>query len=443
MFELKGRYTDATIYAEEIEQAAISQIQGLCNHPAFEGAKISIMSDAHAGEGCTIGTTAILKKKKIIPNVVGVDIACGVWCTIFRVNKEIDYKLLDNFINANIPSGHDIREHKHPALKKEVKDDVKAIVNELHIGDENTFLKSIGSLGGGNHFIEIDYVSDGIFALFIHTGSRHLGKKVCEYFQRKALINIAGGNELREAMNTLIAKLKKEHREKDINKEIMNLKNNFVGKKTGIPKDLAYIEGEDYESYVRNSIRCAHMAHESRRLISVDILSFINDNFGRIEIIEEFDTIHNYIEQLEDGRIVIRKGAISAKNGEKISIPLNMKDGVIIAIGKGNDNWNQSAPHGAGRLLSRAIAKTTLSMEEYKKQMSNINTWSVCPETLDEAPGAYKSADSIIEQVKDTCNIIAVTKPVYNFKAHAPEIRWADIKRKEREEKRAKREISE
>ena len=435
MFELYGRYTNATIFAEEIEKEAVSQIQGLCNHPAFEGAKISIMSDAHAGSGCTIGTTALLKEKKIIPNVVGVDIACGVFCAIFRVEGEINYKVLDDFINENIPSGHDIRKDIHPLLRKDVIDDVRNILAELRLGEESDFLKSIGSLGGGNHFLEIDVVDDNTFALFIHTGSRNLGKKVCEYFQKKALLNIEGANEIRDAMNDLIKRLKGEGREKDISNELMELKKNFVGKKTGIPKDLAYIEGEDYDSYVRNSIRCAHMAHESRRLIANDVLSFINDHFGKISILEEFDTIHNYIEQLENGDIVIRKGAISAKKGEKISIPLNMKDGVIIAIGKGNKDWNESAPHGAGRLLARARAKETLSMEEYKNQMEGIHTWSVCPETLDEAPGAYKSASSIIEQVKETCDIVAVTKPIYNFKAHSPEINWAEIKRQEKKSK--------
>ena len=194
MFELYGRYTNATIFAEEIEKEAVSQIQGLCNHPAFEGAKISIMSDAHAGSGCTIGTTALLREKKIIPNVVGVDIACGVFCAIFRVEGEINYKVLDDFINGNIPSGHDIRKDIHPLLRKDVIDDVRNILAELRLGEESDFLKSIGSLGGGNHFLEIDVVDDNTFALFIHTGSRNLGKKVCEYFQKKALLNIEGEN---------------------------------------------------------------------------------------------------------------------------------------------------------------------------------------------------------------------------------------------------------
>lgn len=417
MFELKGKHTNATIYANIVKPLAVSQIQGLCNHPAFEGADIRIMPDVHAGDGCTIGTTAVLKEKKIIPNTIGADINCGIMTTIFKTNKPIDFKALDDFILENIPSGHDIRKEVHHNLKKEVEIAVSEIVKELNIGGLEMHLKSIGSLGSENHFIEVDKIDDETFALTVHTGSRNLGKKVCTYFQERAVENISSQDELRDAINELITKLKNKHREKEIENEILSLRKNFVCKKTGIPKNLAYIEGKDYDDYVRNMLKCGMMAHESRRLISSDILNYLN-----VEIVEQFDTIHNYIEALEDGTIVIRKGAISAKEGEKVSIPLNMKDGVIVGIGKGNKNWNCSAPHGAGRLLSRSKASEQLSLDDFSEQMKDVNTWSVCKETLDEAPGAYKPAESIIDLVKDTVNILYVMKPIYNFKAHVPHI---------------------
>lgn len=429
MFEIKGKYTNAKIYAEIVENEAISQIQGLCNHPAFENASIRVMPDIHAGAGCTIGTTAILNEKKIIPNVVGVDIFCGVLTTIFKIEDAIDFKALDDYITMNIPSGQNVRENLHSDINSNVKNAVEEIVRELKLGDADRHIKSIGTLGGGNHYIEIGKIDESTLVLTVHSGSRNLGKKVCEYFQEKALENISGKNELREAINELIKKLKSEHREKEISEKIVELTENFSGAKTGIPKDLAYIEGAEYDAYIKNMLKCGLMAGENRRLISKDIIDYLKNAYSNVEVIEQYDTIHNYIEQLNDGRIVIRKGAISAKKEERLTIPLNMKDGVIIGVGKGNNDWNQSAPHGAGRLLSRSAANDTLSMEDFTESMKGINTWSVARETLDEAPGAYKPAESIINQVKDTIDIICIAKPVYNFKAHTPTISWAEKKK--------------
>ncbi len=411
MFTLNGKYTNAVVYTDICEQQAISQIIGLCNHPIFDGAKIRIMPDVHSGVGCTIGTTIELKQNKLIPNIVGTDIGCGVLTTIFNTDNPIDFKKLDDFIQINIPNGHAIQQRKHPNLNKNIEKQIKEIINCLNLKETSYFINSCGSLGGGNHYIEIGQIDINTYALSVHTGSRNLGKKVAKHFSLRASFNIAGGDKLKKAEQELILKLKKEHREKDINKELINLKNNFAYKKIGIPKDLAYIEGKDYDDYIVNMIKCQNMAYENRRLISQDILNFLG-----VKVLEQFDTVHNYIENTGNS-IIIRKGAICAKKGKKVAIPLNMKDGLIIGLGKGNDDWNQSAPHGAGRLLSRSDAKVLLSMDEFRDDMEGINTWSVCDETLDEAPQAYKPADLIIEQIKDTIDILYVAKPVYNFKS--------------------------
>lgn len=413
MFEIHGKYTNAKVYADICEAEAISQIQELCNHPAFANAKIRIMPDTHSGAGCVIGTTVVLKEKKIIPNIVGVDINCGVMTTIFEVNKEIDYKSLDNFINSCIPSGMNIREHPYKNINPDIVKKVSNVVKTFNLGDANYHICSIGTLGGGNHYIELGEINPNTYALSVHTGSRNFGKKVCEYFSKKAEENFLGKNELKDALKTLISELKSQGREREINEKTKELKENFASSSHKFSKSLAYIENEDYDNYISCMKVCALMANESRKIISNEIISFLSGN-----IIAQFDTIHNYIEQLPDGTIVIRKGAISAKRGERVAIPLNMKDGVILGIGKGNSDWNCSAPHGAGRLLSRSKAKETLSLEEFTKEMEGIKSWSVCSSTIDESPMAYKPADSIVEQVKDTIDIIDIVKPLYNFKSH-------------------------
>ena len=431
MFEVKGKYTKATILTDLCEETAISQIIGLCNHPAFKDADIKIQPDCHSGEGCVIGTTAHLKEKKIIPNVVGVDIGCGVLTTIFKKKGLESFLPLEEFIQKNIPSGHDIRILEHPLLKKEIKKDIEDIVSELKIGESSKFLNSVGSLGGGNHYLEVGKIDDETFALSVHTGSRNLGKRVCEYFQEKGSIFIEGKERLGIAISEKVDELKAQHKESEITETIKKMKNSNEYKIIGIPKDLAYIQDKDYDDYIRNMIRCQKMAEESRRLISCDIINFLEAEF-----VEQFDTIHNYIEEMPDKSIMIRKGAISAKKGQKLAIPLNMKDGVIIGVGLGNKEWNESAPHGAGRLLSRSKANQSLNIEDFKNSMEGIQTWSVCQETLDESCMAYKPADLIISQVKDTIDIIYIVKPVYNFKSHVERRSWADIKREEKQRKR-------
>lgn len=426
MFELNGKYTNAIVYTDLIEEEAISQILGLCNHPVFKDAKIRVMPDVHAGAGCTIGTTIELKENKVIPNIVGVDIGCGVLTTVFKVKGNINFKELDNFIVSEIPNGCNVRERKHPKINSKVERYINEIVDELNFGNLEYHLNSVGSLGGGNHYIEIGKLNNDTYTLSVHCGSRNLGKKVCEYFQRKAVDNVSGKKTLAIEQKKLIERLKAEGRSKDISSEIESLKEQYNHLYYGFPIELAYIEDEDFEDYIKNMKKCQAMAKNNRQLISEDILNFLN-----VEIIETFDTIHNYIEELSDSngrKIIIRKGAISAKEGEKVAIPLNMKDGVVLAVGKGNSEWNCSAPHGAGRLLSRSKAKETVDMEKFKEDMKGINTWSVCSETIDEAPDVYKPADMIVKLIKDTVTIENIVKPIYNFKAHAPEKTWAEIK---------------
>ncbi len=412
MIELKGKYTNAKIFTDNVESEAIGQILGLCNHPAFEGAKIRVMPDVHAGAGCTIGTTVVLNRKMVVPNIVGVDIGCGVLTTVFKTKETIDFKVLDDFINANIPYGMGVRNTEHRLLNKSVKAHVLDIIHDLGLGSEERHVNSIGSLGGGNHYLEIGKIDEHTYALSVHTGSRNLGKKVCEYFQQKAFENVNGKTELQEAVKSLIAGLKTAGRTKEIETEVTRLKNKFKSSKIGIPRGLEYIEGDDFDMYMKYMLKCQIMACENRRLITSDIMKFLD-----VAVDYQFDTIHNYIEENE-GAFIIRKGAISAKEGQMVAIPLNMRDGIIIGIGKGNKEWNSSAPHGAGRLLSRSKAKKCISMEAFEESMKGVQSWSVNRSTLDESPQAYKPAEEIIELVNDTINIVNIVKPVYNFKAH-------------------------
>lgn len=430
MFEINGKYTNATVYTDMVEQEAISQIMGLCNHPAFADAKVRVMPDVHAGAGCTIGTTIELAKDMVIPNIVGVDIGCGVRSSVFKIKSELDFEALENFIVANIPTGCNVRESEHKKMNKDVRELVKQVVRDLNLGNLTYHLNSVGSLGGGNHYIEIGKLDETTYMLSVHTGSRNLGKKTCEYFQDKALDTLSGKAKEKDKIAETIKQLKSEGKEREIEKAIAAIKNEAHSYSGKIPKELAYIEGEDFDAYMENMQKCQKMAAENRRLISEDILSFLG-----VEVEWTFDTIHNYIEDLSiystcsngensvKKKFIIRKGAIRANLGEKVAIPLNMKDGVIIGVGKGNSEWNCSAPHGAGRLLSRSKAKETLNLDDYRAEMEaqGIKTWSVCRDTLDEAPGAYKPAEMIIEQVKDTIDILWLVKPVYNHKDHSPQ----------------------
>lgn len=413
MFELNGKYTNAIIYTDMIEQEAIAQIIELCNQPMFEGSTIRIMPDCHSGKGCVIGFTAKLSKKMIVPNLVGVDIGCGVLTTVFKAETPIDFKELDTFIRNNIPSGFSVRSKPSDKLKNKVRgkswgtheDVVRLVCKHINEDDNkiNYHLASVGSLGGGNHYIEVGQIDETTFALSVHTGSRNLGKQVCDYYQKNASVE---SKSIRDAITAKHKTAVTAEEHEAIQRELSSLPK--------VPKDLAYIEDSLYESYVEDMLYCKAIAALNRMVISDEIMEYLTSFGARVE--RSFDTVHNYIEKVVDV-IVVRKGAIAAYKGEEVAIPLNMRDGVIIGVGKGNADWNCSAPHGAGRLMSRSKAKETLSLEDFKNSMKGINSWSIGSSTIDESPMAYKPAESIINAIKDTVDIKAIIKPVYNFKA--------------------------
>lgn len=394
MIELKGKYNTAKVFTNNVEQRAISQIIDLCNQEFSKGSKIRIMPDTHAGAGCTIGTTMTITDK-IVPNLVGVDIGCGMYCVKLK-EKEIDFELLDKVIRNYIPSGQNIRESKHNK-SKDIQIEKLKCFNHINY-DIN--IKSIGTLGGGNHFIEIDRDNNDNLYLVIHSGSRYLGKQVAEYYQELGYKKLTDNRMTKEQ---LINKLKNEGREKEIQKELKKLPN------IKINKQLAYVEGVNLVDYLHDMKITQEYAKINRVVIAEEILK----NTG-LTIDESFTTIHNYID-IENK--ILRKGAISADLGEKVIIPINMRDGSIIAIGKGNEDWNKSAPHGAGRLMSRSKAKEFVTLEEFKDSMNGIWTTSVNEHTIDESPMVYKSLDEIIDNVKDAVEIIDIIKPLYNFKA--------------------------
>lgn len=395
--------SDLKIFTENIEPEALNQIYTLIKQPAFQDCKVRIMPDVHAGAGCVIGFTADLGDK-VIPNIVGVDIGCGM-LTIALGNIEIDLSQLDGIIRECVPSGRSVYEtssHKFDKLQR--------IYCYRELRDVSRIERSIGTLGGGNHFIEVDIDEDGNKYLIIHSGSRNLGKQVAEYYQNLAIETMQGNDKLREAQDKLITKYKELGEHDKIEKAIKDLKRTFAPNPLGIPKDLCYLTGEYREKYLHDMKICQEYASLNRKIMQLHILE-------RLEIFKyyhEFETVHNYIDHDTN---IVRKGAISAKQGELLLIPINMRDGCIIGLGKGNSDWNQSAPHGAGRIMSRSKAKELLSMEEYKNTMDGIFTTSVSESTIDEAPMAYKPMDEIVGNIKDTVDIIKIIKPIYNFKA--------------------------
>ncbi len=393
MIEIKGKYNTAKVFTDNIEESAIAQIIELCNQEAFKDSKIRIMPDVHSGTGCVIGTTMTIKNK-IVPNLVGVDIGCGMLC-IELVEKSIDLEKLDNIIHNQIPSGFNIRKEQHEFTKYLQLDSLKC---KQFINLDRAYL-SLGTLGGGNHFIEINRDKNDNLYLVIHSGSRYLGKQVAEYYQKLAIEKLLNKNEKEK----IIKNLKAQGREKEIEAELKNFK------PLKIKKALAYLQGEDFNNYIHDMKIVQEYAYQNRWVIATDILINMKLTFS-----EAFTTTHNYI---DIGFMMLRKGSISAHKNEKVIIPINMRDGSIIAVGKENEDWNYSAPHGAGRLMSRSKAKENISLDEFKGQMNGIYTTSVNQSTLDEAPQAYKPIDEIIENIKGTVEIIDIIKPIYNFKA--------------------------
>lgn len=398
MIILNGKYNSAKVFTEIIDEGAIAQIIELCNQPISENSSIRIMPDVHAGAGCTIGTTMTVSDK-IIPNLVGVDIGCGME-TIRLKEKHIEVQKLDKLIYEKIPSGFEIRRKAHRYIEKI---DLAKLYCYKHI-DPLRAEMSIGTLGGGNHFIEADKGSDGSIYIVIHSGSRHLGVETAKYYQNEAYRRLNNSSE--KEVNELIEKLKAEGKEKQIQSEIKKLTST---KHTNVPKHLAYCKGELFEQYIHDMKIVQQFAFLNRQAMMDEIIKGMG-----FHVTERFSTIHNYI---DTDKMILRKGAVSAESGEKLLIPVNMRDGSLICTGKGNPDWNCSAPHGAGRLMSRSQAKESFTVFEFKKQMKGIYTTSVNQQTLDECPMAYKSIEDIVDNIGDTVEISDIIKPIYNFKA--------------------------
>ncbi|CAH2716190.1 RNA-splicing ligase RtcB [Neobacillus rhizosphaerae] len=397
MIKITGLQTEAKIFSNYPQETALEQIQELCNQAFLKDTKISIMPDYHAGKGCVIGTTIQLKDT-VVPNLVGVDVGCGV-LTVKIQDKKVDFNELDNIIRTYVPSGQELHSDETVGFINTSFPAIQEFKAE-HILNENRSLYSLGTLGGGNHFIEISVDSDGYHYLTIHTGSRYVGAKIATYYQKVAI------SKLRQHdLTEIIEKLKGEGR----NKEIQTVIQSYKEKNPVIPNDLAYLEGEDFQHYIHDMKLAQSFAKANRE----EIARSITDNMG-FEEMDRFDTVHNYI---DTDNLILRKGAVSAQKGERLIIPINMRDGSILAVGKGNEEWNYSAPHGAGRVLSRTKAMKTLNMEDFHNTMKDVWTTSVSEETLDEAPMAYKSMNEILEKVEETVEIAGFIKPVYNFKA--------------------------
>lgn len=409
MFEVQGAYTGAKIFTDNADEAAVRQIVTMCSQPFAKGSQVRIMPDVHAGKGCTVGTTMTVTDK-LVPNLVGVDIGCGMETTVLK-ETFIEPQKLDKLIRAEIPSGFAVRKKPHRYAENV---DLTKLYCYKHIHALRAE-SSIGTLGGGNHFIEVDIGSDGALYLVIHSGSRHLGVEVANWYQAEAFRCLNGSDD--GSVQALIAELKAQGRKKQIESEIKKLKST---KRTEIPKDLAYCEGELFEQYLHDMAIVQEFARQNRQAMSDVIVKGMHWH-----VKEQFTTTHNYID-IENR--ILRKGAVSAQAGEILLIPMNMRDGSLLCRGKGNPDWNYSAPHGAGRLMSRSQAKQNCSIAEYRKQMSGIYTTSVGMDTLDECPMAYKSMEAIVDNIEPTAEILEVIKPIYNFKAGEEEAPWSKKK---------------
>ncbi|MDA8226255.1 MAG: RtcB family protein [Desulfitobacterium hafniense] len=398
MLEIKGKYNIAKVYTHTLEEGAAAQIETLCNQEFVKESKIRIMPDVHAGAGCTIGTTMTITDK-VVPNLVGVDIGCGME-TISISNKRLELQKLDKLIYENIPSGFEVRKKPHRYNEQIALTQLRC----LKAVQLDRAEKSIGTLGGGNHFIEVNKDEEGSLYVVVHSGSRHLGLEVAKYYQEAGFKQLNRNDK--PDMEALIARYKSEGRDKEIQNALKEFKNQVL---TDIPFPLAYVTGSLFEDYIHDMKIVQQFAELNRKAMIAEIVKGM-----KLEVVEQFTTTHNYI---DTDTMILRKGAVSAKKGESILIPINMRDGSLICVGKGNEDWNCSAPHGAGRLMSRTKAKQSFTVSEFKKQMKDVYTTSVNKETLDECPMAYKNMDDIINNIGPTADIVKIIKPIYNFKA--------------------------
>jgi len=398
--EIKGKVNTAICYARVVEDEAIEQIRRMCDYIITEGSMIRIMPDVHAGKGCTVGTTMTINDKAV-PNIVGVDIGCGMY-TVKLGNIDIDFEKVDEAAHY-IPSGMDVWDGRQERF------DLTKLNCYRYLRDSRRLERSLGTLGGGNHFIEIDETGDGNKYLIVHSGSRNLGKQVAEYYQRLAMNLDRGYGDYLEKRDEIIRSYKEQGRKSEIQSALKDLHWQVYESKTSIPDDLCYLSDKYLAEYLHDVEICQNFAKRNRELMAEIIL----ERTGMTSL-EAFHTIHNYIDVDE---MILRKGAIAAHSGEKVLIPINMRDGSVLAVGKGNPEWNYSAPHGAGRLMSRTAAKNNLSLDEYKEMMKGVYSTSINENTLDEAPMAYKRLEDIIDVIKESVDIIEVMKPIYNFKA--------------------------
>ena len=400
MIELKGKYNTAKVFTDNAEQSAITQIEHLLNQEFITDSKVRIMPDCHAGMGCTVGATMTITDK-VVPNLVGVDIGCGME-TVLLKDKRVELTQLDKAIHGHIPAGFNIRKEPH-----HYNEQINLL--DLRCG-ENVDLRraalSIGTLGGGNHFIELDKDEEDQLYLVVHSGSRNLGKQVCDYYQdiaAEARIKTLGLSKTQ--IDNAIETLKNEGKFS----EISGIKNRLKEQRKKVDRVLAYLEGSALDDYLHDMSIVQQYAVLNRKAIVREL-----EKRMKFKIEDRFTTIHNYID-LES--MILRKGAISAKDGERVLIPMNMRDGSLICVGKGNEDWNNSAPHGAGRVMSRTQAKNSISMSQFEKSMKGIYTSTVNRSTLDEAPFAYKPMEEIVSNIGDTVDIVKTITPIYNFKA--------------------------
>ncbi|MBM6914964.1 RtcB family protein [Gemmiger formicilis] len=398
MIEVKGKYNEARIFTDVVDSASIAQVQELCNQEFTAGSRIRLMPDIHAGKGCTIGTTMTITDK-VVPNLVGVDIGCGMETTRIR-EKRLELQKLDKLIYEKIPSGFSIREKAHRYASQI---DLSQLYCARHV-DLLRAEKSIGTLGGGNHFIEVDKDDEGNLYLVVHSGSRHLGVEVADYYQNEGYKVLNHTDDA--SLEALVMQMKAEGREKEIQKELKKRKN---VKQTSIPRTLAYVSDELFQHYIHDMKIVQQFAMLNRQAMMDELVKGL-----KLHVEEQFTTIHNYI---DTDAMILRKGAVSAKAGEQLLIPINMRDGSLLCVGKGNEDWNFSAPHGAGRLMSRAEAKQSFTVSEFKKQMADVFTTSVNRSTLDECPMAYKGMQDILDNIGPTADVVKIIRPIYNFKA--------------------------
>lgn len=407
MFEIKGKVNTAICYAKVVESGAIDQIRRMCDYALTQDSQIRIMPDVHEGKGCTIGTTMTVLDK-VCPNIVGVDIGCGMY-TVKLKEKELDFEKIDEVCH-HIPSGMNVWEGRKEHF------DLTQLRCYRSLRDTRRLERSLGTLGGGNHFIEIDRATEGSYFLIIHSGSRNLGKQVAEFYQQLAVDLHMGKEGYYKQREEIIRTYKELGKRSEIQSALKALKDSYETQSLLVPEDLCWLYGSFLDDYLHDVEICQIFARRNRERMAEIFL----DQTGMTNL-EAFHTIHNYIDTQE---MILRKGAIAAHRAEKVLIPINMRDGSILALGKGNAEWNYSAPHGAGRIMSRAQARASLDIKDYEASMQGIYTTSVNKKTIDEAPMAYKSLEDILDVVRESVEVIDIMKPVYNFKASDEQPTW-------------------